>query len=131
MRRCYACVTRIVAHKQQLRRSPQHNNISVEDSLQHQLRQAHAKRWTIRVAICCGICGATAQSLRCARFRSEAAALLGTEGLTAEQAALALGPLCDMAIVTDGANGSCISALGTLHVRLRGFAETVEHLELA
>jgi len=51
--------------------------------------------------------------------RSEAAALLGTEGLTAEQAALALGPLCDMAIVTDGANGSCISALGTLHVRCR------------
>ena len=52
----------------------------------------------------------------CSRLRSEAAALLGTDGLTAEQAALALGPLCDMAIVTDGANGSCISALGTLHV---------------
>ena len=62
---------------------------------------------------------AQAHSL-CGMFsRSEAAALLGMEGLTAEQAALALGPLCDMAIVTDGANGSCISALGTLHVRLR------------
>ena len=57
----------------------------------------------------------------CTPRRSEAAALLGVEGLTAEQAALALGPMCDMAIVTDGANGSCISALGTLHVRLRNY----------
>lgn len=50
--------------------------------------------------------------------RSEAAALLGLEDCTAEEAALGLGPHCDIAVVTDGASGSCVSALGSLHVRL-------------
>ena len=49
--------------------------------------------------------------------RSEAAALLDLEDCTAEEAALGLGPHCDIAVVTDGANGSCVSALGSLHVR--------------
>ncbi len=35
----------------------------------------------------------------------------------AQGAALALGPYAEMAVVTDGANGSCISALGHMHVR--------------
>ena len=47
--------------------------------------------------------------------RSEAEALLNRD-CTAERAALDLGPFCDMAVVTDGANGSCISALGHLQV---------------
>ena len=55
----------------------------------------------------------------CDVCRSEAAALLDLGDCTAEEAALGLGPLCDIAIVTDGANGSCVSALGSLHVRLR------------
>lgn len=49
-------------------------------------------------------------------FRSEAAALLGQTACTAQEAALALGPHCKVAIVTDGANGSCISAMGLLQV---------------
>lgn len=47
--------------------------------------------------------------------RSEAAALLDRE-CTAREAALALGPHADMVVVTDGADGSCISALGSLQV---------------
>lgn len=47
--------------------------------------------------------------------RAEAQALLDSD-CTAERAALQLGPFCDMAIVTDGANGSCISAMGHLQV---------------
>jgi hypothetical protein len=49
--------------------------------------------------------------------RSEASALVGSE-CSAQQAALALGPHADMVVVTDGADGSCISALGSLQVRL-------------
>mmetsp|Transcript_18668 Transcript_18668/g.56425 ORF Transcript_18668/g.56425 Transcript_18668/m.56425 type:complete len:447 (-) Transcript_18668:375-1715(-) len=47
--------------------------------------------------------------------KSEAAALVG-EPCDAKGAALALGPHADMVVVTDGADGSCISALGRLHV---------------
>jgi sugar/nucleoside kinase (ribokinase family) len=47
--------------------------------------------------------------------RSEASALVGSE-CSAQQAALALGPHADMVVVTDGADGSCISALGSLQV---------------
>lgn len=47
--------------------------------------------------------------------RSEAAALLDRQ-CTAREAALALGPHADMVVVTDGADGSCISALGSLQV---------------
>lgn len=47
--------------------------------------------------------------------RSEAAALLGRD-CSAREAALALGPHADMVVVTDGADGSCISALGSLQV---------------
>ena len=47
--------------------------------------------------------------------RSEAAALLGRE-CSAREAALFLGPHADMVVVTDGADGSCISALGSLQV---------------
>ena len=50
--------------------------------------------------------------------RSEAAALLGRE-CGAEEAALALGPHADMVVVTAGADGSCISALGSLQVCAR------------
>ena len=48
--------------------------------------------------------------------RSEAAALLDKPGCTAEQAALELGPHCMLVSVTDGANGSYLSALGQLLV---------------
>lgn len=50
--------------------------------------------------------------------RSEAAELLGKdpESCSAREAALALGPFVDMVVVTDGASGSCISALGSLQV---------------
>jgi sugar/nucleoside kinase (ribokinase family) len=51
----------------------------------------------------------------CSRVRSEASALVGSE-CSAQQAALALGPHADMVVVTDGADGSCISALGSLQV---------------
>ncbi|KAL0036384.1 hypothetical protein WJX77_005307 [Trebouxia sp. C0004] len=44
--------------------------------------------------------------------RSEAAALLGRPSCTAQEAALALGPHCKVVLVTDGAHGSCISAMG-------------------
>ena len=37
---------------------------------------------------------------------------------TAEEAALQLGPYCGMVVITDGANGSCISAMGRLQVPL-------------
>ena len=47
--------------------------------------------------------------------RSEAQALLQRE-CTAEEAALQLGPYCGMVVITDGANGSCISAMGRLQV---------------
>lgn len=47
--------------------------------------------------------------------RSEAAALLGRPSCTAQEAALALGPHCKIVLVTDGAHGSCISAMGQLH----------------
>ena len=50
--------------------------------------------------------------------RSEAAELVGKR-CDAQEAALALGPYAEMAVVTDGANGSCISALGHMHVRAR------------
>jgi len=46
--------------------------------------------------------------------RSEAAALLGRPSCTAQEAALALGPHCKVVLVTDGAHGSCISAMGQL-----------------
>ena len=46
--------------------------------------------------------------------RSEAAALLGRPSCTAQAAALALGPHCKVVLVTDGAHGSCISAMGQL-----------------
>ena len=48
--------------------------------------------------------------------RAEAAALLGRPSCTAEEAALALGPHCKVTLVTDGARGSCISAMGLLQV---------------
>lgn len=48
--------------------------------------------------------------------RSEAAALLGRDSCSAEEAALRLGPHCAMVAVTDGANGSCVSGMGSLHV---------------
>lgn len=48
-------------------------------------------------------------------YRSEAAALLGQPACTAQEAALALGPYCKMALVTDGAHGSYISAMGQLY----------------
>ena len=51
----------------------------------------------------------------CFCVRSEASALVGSE-CSAQQAALALGPHADMVVVTDGADGSCISALGSLQV---------------
>lgn len=47
--------------------------------------------------------------------KSEASSLLG-HTCSAQEAALSLGPHADMVVVTDGANGSCISALGELHV---------------
>lgn len=47
--------------------------------------------------------------------RSEAQALLQRE-CSAEEAALQLGPYCGMVVITDGANGSCISAMGRLQV---------------
>lgn len=47
--------------------------------------------------------------------RSEAQALLQRD-CTAEEAALQLGPHCGMVVITDGANGSCISAMGRLQV---------------
>ena len=60
------------------------------------------------------------------RTRSEASALVGSE-CSAQQAALALGPHADMVVVTDGADGSCISALGSLQVRC---AAALKHVEL-
>lgn len=48
--------------------------------------------------------------------RSEAAALL-QKGMSAKEAARELGPHLSMAVVTDGANGSWLSALGFLYVR--------------
>ena len=51
----------------------------------------------------------------CCGCRSEAAALLGRPACTAQEAALALGPHCKIVLVTDGAHGSCISAMGQLH----------------
>ena len=48
--------------------------------------------------------------------RAEAQALLQCD-CTAEEAALRLGPHCDIVVVTDGANGSCISAMGRLQAR--------------
>ena len=53
--------------------------------------------------------------------RAEAQALLQCD-CTAEQAALRLGPYCDIVVVTDGANGSCISAMGRLQARPSRFA---------
>lgn len=47
--------------------------------------------------------------------RAEAAALLG-HPVSAAEAASRLGSLCSLAAITDGANGSCISALGRLQV---------------
>ena len=48
-------------------------------------------------------------------YRSEAQALLDCD-CTAEEAALRLGPYCSMVVITDGANGSCLSAMGRLQV---------------
>ncbi|KAK9803573.1 hypothetical protein WJX72_001343 [[Myrmecia] bisecta] len=48
--------------------------------------------------------------------RGEAAALLDRPGCSAEDAALALGPHCGTVVVTDGANGSYMCALGQLSV---------------
>ena len=42
--------------------------------------------------------------------------MLCEESLPANEAALALGPVCGMAAVTDGANGAALVALGELHV---------------
>jgi hypothetical protein len=47
--------------------------------------------------------------------REEAQELLGRE-VTASEAALELGSLCSLAAITDGPNGSYISALGRLQV---------------
>eukprot|EP00884_Botryococcus_braunii_P013524 jgi/Botrbrau1/22172/Bobra.168_1s0004.1 len=47
--------------------------------------------------------------------RCEAAALLGKD-VSAKEAARELGPHLSMAVVTDGANGSWLSALGNLYV---------------
>ncbi|KAK9831302.1 hypothetical protein WJX81_000167 [Elliptochloris bilobata] len=47
--------------------------------------------------------------------REEASALLGQD-VSAEEAALALGPHCGLVAVTDGARGSCLSAMGRLQV---------------
>lgn len=49
--------------------------------------------------------------------RAEAGALL-EHPVSAAEAASELGSLCSLAAITDGANGSCISALGRLQVRL-------------
>jgi hypothetical protein len=54
--------------------------------------------WVSLTAFCC---------------RAEAGALLG-KTVTAAEAAAELGSLCSLAAVTDGANGSCLSALGRL-----------------
>ena len=79
---------------------------------------------------CCKIVGLTQALHACAPCleevdavlytlcRAEAAALLGSEHLSAADAALRLGPLCSLVAITDGANGSCLSALGRLQVRL-------------
>ena len=48
--------------------------------------------------------------------RQEAAALLGDSAITAEQAALALAPHCSMVVVTDGAWGSYLCAMGQLQL---------------
>lgn len=48
-------------------------------------------------------------------LREEAHELLGRE-VTASEAALELGSLCSLAAITDGPNGSYISALGRLQV---------------
>ena len=47
--------------------------------------------------------------------RAEAGALL-EQPVSAAEAASQLGSLCSLAAITDGANGSCISALGHLKV---------------
>ena len=47
--------------------------------------------------------------------RQEAQALLRCQ-CTAEEAALRLGPYSGVVAITDGANGSCISAMGNLKV---------------
>jgi sugar/nucleoside kinase (ribokinase family) len=53
--------------------------------------------------------------------RGEAAALLGAGAdAAAEECALGLGPHCDVVVVTDGASGSYISALGALQVGASG-----------
>jgi len=58
-------------------------------------------------------------ALRCADLlftnAAEAAALLGADA-PAQDAALQLGCLCPVAVVTDGSKGSYITALGQLHV---------------
>ncbi len=51
------------------------------------------------------------------KCREEAEQLLGRE-VAASQAALELGSLCSVAAITDGPNGSYISALGRLQVGL-------------
>ncbi len=51
--------------------------------------------------------------------REEAEQLLGRE-VAASQAALELGSMCSVAAITDGPNGSYISALGRLQVRYCG-----------
>ena len=47
--------------------------------------------------------------------RSEAQALLKSQ-CTAEEAALRLGPYSGVVVITDGANGSCICAMGSIQV---------------
>ena len=49
--------------------------------------------------------------------RQEAQALLRCQ-CSAEEAALRLGPYSGVVAITDGANGSCISAMGNLKVRI-------------
>lgn len=58
-------------------------------------------------------CKALTDSCNC---RSEAQALLKCQ-CTSEEAALRLGPYAGVVVITDGASGSCVCAMGSLQVR--------------
>lgn len=48
--------------------------------------------------------------------RSSSSSTRSSSSSAAQRAALALGPHCSLVVVTDGANGSFLTALGQLHV---------------
>ena len=81
--------------------------------------RGHAMSGLLEAAAACGrwddeAADAIFAAAPCARVDTSGAAAPAATG-AAEAAALQLGRLCSIAVVTDGSRGSCVTALGQLH----------------